>query len=160
MNQGTLPLESQKYRQLITMLRLLIVVLSFYISMVHCMEIKWTSTKNDDEAANAPRSQKYWDEHNIKRPDYAKTDAEVWAERRGGKSRSPLPAALFIMAGVGVGYVYYKDKPQELQQLKDQVEHTVIQPLKSWFAATTAPKPNDAAEIRNARLSRFEVKQD
>lgn len=141
------------------MLRLLLIMLSLYVSMVHAMDIKWTSTQKDDEAAKAPKSQKYWDEHNIKRPDYAKTDAEVRAERGGGRG-SPLPAALFIMAGIGVGYVYYKDKPQELQQLKDQVEHTVIQPLKSWFAAATAPKPKDPADIRNARLSRFEVKQD
>jgi hypothetical protein len=144
------------------MLRLLLLILlSLYsTSMVHGTDIKWTSTQNDDAAANAPKSQKYWDENNIKRPDYAKTDAEVWAERGGRRGRSPLPAALFIMAGIGVGYVYYKDKPQELQQLKDQVEHTVIQPLRSWFATATAPKPRDAAEIRNARLSRFEAKQD
>jgi hypothetical protein len=159
---------SQKYRYyiyliiVIIMLRLLLLIfLSLYTSssFVQSTSIKWTSTQKDDEAANAPKSQKYWDENNIKRPDYAKTDAEVWAERGGRRGRSPLPVALFIMAGIGVGYVYYKDKPQELQQLKDQVEHSVIEPLKAWFATATA-QPKDAGEIRNARLSRFDVKQD
>ena len=38
---------------------------------------------SDHEAAhNAPRSQKYWDEHGIERPDYAMTDAELIAKRR------------------------------------------------------------------------------
>mmetsp|Transcript_1996 Transcript_1996/g.4935 ORF Transcript_1996/g.4935 Transcript_1996/m.4935 type:complete len:201 (+) Transcript_1996:136-738(+) len=57
-------------------------------SMLHetasATDIKWTSSSDpNDEAANAPKSQRYWDENNIKRPDYAKTDAEVAAERMG-----------------------------------------------------------------------------
>lgn len=48
-------------------------------------QIKFTSNENiqekHKEAHYAPRSQKYWDEHNIERPDYAKTDAEIMAER-------------------------------------------------------------------------------
>ncbi|KAL7459958.1 hypothetical protein ACHAWC_011842 [Mediolabrus comicus] len=47
--------------------------------------VQWTSNENVKEehkdAHYAPRSQKYWDEHNIERPDYAKTDAEIAAER-------------------------------------------------------------------------------
>jgi hypothetical protein len=39
------------------------------------------------DAHNAPRSQRYWDEHGIKRPDYAKTDAEIAAEGRGRGGR-------------------------------------------------------------------------
>ena len=43
-----------------------------------------------------PRSQKYWDENNIERPDYAKTDAELLKERmmKGGAGAG---------AGVGAG---------------------------------------------------------
>ena len=48
-------------------------------------KVHWTPNENvkeeHKEAHNAPRSQKYWDENNIKRPDYAKTDAEIMAER-------------------------------------------------------------------------------
>ena len=34
------------------------------------------------DAKTAPRSQRYWDEHGVVRPDYAKTDDELRAERR------------------------------------------------------------------------------
>mmetsp|Transcript_20796 Transcript_20796/g.46419 ORF Transcript_20796/g.46419 Transcript_20796/m.46419 type:complete len:243 (+) Transcript_20796:188-916(+) len=60
------------------------------VAAVAATSIKWTpgassvnSNPNDDKpnAATAPRSQKYWDEHNIERPDYAKTDGEIASER-------------------------------------------------------------------------------
>jgi hypothetical protein len=38
----------------------------------------------DVTAQTAPKSQKYWDDHGIKRPDYAKTDAEIAHEQSGG----------------------------------------------------------------------------
>jgi len=48
--------------------------------------VKWTPNTNvrdEDRAAHeAPRSQRYWDKHDIQRPEYAKTDAEVARERR------------------------------------------------------------------------------
>jgi hypothetical protein len=50
-------------------------------------QIKWTAASNtaasekNDPARTAPKSQRYWDEHQIPRPDYAKTDAEIAAER-------------------------------------------------------------------------------
>lgn len=59
----------------------------FYFSICSASgaSVKWTSNENVKEehkdAHYAPRSQKYWDEHNIERPDYAKTDAEIAAER-------------------------------------------------------------------------------
>mmetsp|Transcript_4569 Transcript_4569/g.8811 ORF Transcript_4569/g.8811 Transcript_4569/m.8811 type:complete len:164 (+) Transcript_4569:38-529(+) len=45
--------------------------------------VKWTGNQdpNAPEAARVPRSQKYWDENSIERPDYAKTDAEILLER-------------------------------------------------------------------------------
>jgi hypothetical protein len=45
--------------------------------------VKWVGNQdpNAPEASRVPRSQKYWDEHKIERPDYAKTDAEVFQER-------------------------------------------------------------------------------
>ncbi|KAL3815705.1 hypothetical protein ACHAXA_004885 [Cyclostephanos tholiformis] len=55
---------------------------------VEATKVAWRGNENilpeHEDAHNAPRSQRYWDEHGIKRPDYAKTDAEIAAERRGG----------------------------------------------------------------------------
>lgn len=48
--------------------------------------VKWTANQDPNAplAAKVPRSQKYWDDNNIERPDYAKTDAEIAAERKKG----------------------------------------------------------------------------
>jgi hypothetical protein len=47
--------------------------------------IRWTSGDNTGKHASAPRSQKYWNDHNLNKnkPDYAKTDEEVFFERWG-----------------------------------------------------------------------------
>lgn len=54
--------------------------------MVVATQVNWSGNQYVDPkhraAHDAPRSQKYWDEHNVERPDYAKTDAEIAAERR------------------------------------------------------------------------------
>jgi hypothetical protein len=52
------------------------------VALVIGTEVKWTGNPDGPEAARVPRSQKYWDENNIERPDYAKTDAEIRQERR------------------------------------------------------------------------------
>jgi len=56
--------------------------------------ISWHAAQDPDpstaadptDAKTAPRSQRYWDEHGVVRPDYAKTDEELWAERRAAQS--------------------------------------------------------------------------
>ena len=58
-----------------------ILAVVFCVSNVSATSIKWTGNSDKSEAATAPRSQRYWDEHNIERPDYAKTDAEVRSEQ-------------------------------------------------------------------------------
>jgi hypothetical protein len=67
--------------------------------------VKWTGAQYDpkDRAATAPRSQKYWDKHKIKRPDYAKTDAEVRAER-GESSIDSNKRIWMVLAACGMGY--------------------------------------------------------
>ena len=59
---------------------------SYCLKWVDATQVNWSGNQNVDPthraAHDAPRSQKYWDEHNIERPDYAKTDAEVAAEKR------------------------------------------------------------------------------
>ncbi len=77
--------------------KLLLSILCFQSIILHnnsltqaTTQVKWTGNNdpNAPDAATAPRSQKYWDENNIERPDYAKTDAEIAAEKRSGKSSS------------------------------------------------------------------------
>ena len=69
---------------------------------VSAQQIKFTSNENiqekHKEAHYAPRSQKYWDENNIERPDYAKTDAEIMAERGERIGSSKLLSIGFISA--------------------------------------------------------------
>lgn len=71
---------------LIVSISVLILIIVVDIEVVNATDIQWKASKahnNDKDAAAkaAPKSQRYWDEHNIQRPDYAKTDAEVAAER-------------------------------------------------------------------------------
>lgn len=67
--------------------------------------VKWTGAQYDpkDRAATAPRSQKYWDKHKIKRPEYAKTDAEVRAER-GESSIGTNTSIWMVIAACCLGY--------------------------------------------------------
>ena len=54
--------------------------------LVEATKVQWQGNDNvsphHEAAHNAPRSQKYWDEHGIERPEYAMTDAEIIAKRR------------------------------------------------------------------------------
>jgi hypothetical protein len=65
--------------------------------------VKWTAASSDptDRAAKAPKSQKYWDEHGIERPDYAKTDAEVAAEQ--GVYPNFFLLVILAMAALAIG---------------------------------------------------------
>ena len=77
--------EMMKKVHLFQVLHLILIIL--YSSFVDCIDIQWIPGENEDSnnevsAATAPRSQRYWDEHNIIRPDYAKTDEEVYMEQQ------------------------------------------------------------------------------
>jgi hypothetical protein len=82
---------------------LLLLLLLLLCPLIESIDIKWTPGQNDpknEEAQTAPKSQKYWDDHGIKRPDYAKTDAEIAHERGGGGSgKWLLLAPLLVAAG-------------------------------------------------------------
>lgn len=82
---------------------------SSHVLVVQATKVSWTGNDNvlpEQKAAHdAPRSQKYWDEHGIKRPDYAKTDAEIAAERRrrgtggiDGKNRQSQHRVIVVIA--------------------------------------------------------------
>ena len=57
--------------------------LSLLLSTTLATNIKFHENPDNKnlDAVRAPRSQKYWDKHNIKRPDYAKSDQEILVER-------------------------------------------------------------------------------
>jgi len=67
------------------------------------INVKWTGNNdpNAPEAAKVPRSQKYWDENNIERPDYAKTDTEIFQEKvmngNGSKEESDGKSILLMI---------------------------------------------------------------
>ena len=63
------------------MYNLILFLLLSLPTLVSSTEIKFTPGDNSGEAASAPRSQREWDRRGITRPDYGKTDAEVWAEK-------------------------------------------------------------------------------
>ena len=67
-------------------------------------EIRWIpgdDPNDNDPAKTAPKSQKYWDEHNIPKPDYAKTDLE-FAEDQGLPPMQWLPHPVITMITVGL----------------------------------------------------------
>eukprot|EP00956_Cyclotella_meneghiniana_P039473 scaffold172462_cov53-Cyclotella_meneghiniana.AAC.2 len=69
-------------KSLLSALPLLIII----ATTASATQVSWSGNNNVDPkhkaAHDAPRSQRYWDENNIERPDYAKTDAEIASERR------------------------------------------------------------------------------
>jgi len=77
--------------------------------IVEATKVQWQGNDNvpphHEAAHNAPRSQKYWDEHGIERPEYAMTDAEIRAKRRqqndsGGGGGSGKGGRLSGLVGV------------------------------------------------------------
>ena len=110
-------------------------------------QIKWKGTSHgDDPAKSAPKSQRYWDEHNIERPDYAKTDAEIAAER--GESL-PIYPAVFIMVLLIVGAIYLLREEATGQRLGGSGTGVMGISLQSQPGL-------DEGRAREARLARFE----
>lgn len=134
------------------MLKKLTILLLVVCCQFHCVQattqVKWTagnSKHKDDPAATAPRSQKYWDENNIKRPDYAKTDYELGVERGGGiansaSSFSPFWILLIVVAAAFVGYQKWQNQAGE----------------RLDGGGSVFKRHLTAEETRNARLARFD----
>jgi hypothetical protein len=74
------------------MMRDVIFSIALMIPSVICTKITWTGNPDAPEASKVPRSQKYWDEHNVQRPDYAKTDSELAQERRMNAAPNGTPS--------------------------------------------------------------------
>jgi hypothetical protein len=140
--------------------------------------VKWTAgDTNGHAAATAPRSQKYWNDHNIERPDYAKTDAEIAMERGGASGGSSLVhtsiVTLMMMMTVCcvLGYRYYFDVwprlPQEMGGHKlGPSSNTDADAAAAgrWFlfggSRTSTTNQYSQEATRQARLSRLERKTD
>lgn len=137
-------------------------------------QVKWTSAMNDVGGANkqhhpaktAPKSQRYWDEHNIPRPDYAKTDAEIAAERRGkwGKQQFVWRAGATIFVSIllvqigAYALVQWRGGVGAGKRLGASSPGTsgsgVVSHLFHHGSST-----NPEEEARKARLARFEQQQ-
>jgi hypothetical protein len=138
--------------------------------------IKWTPADDSNggsggdgkpNAATAPKSQRYWDEHGIERPDYAKTDAEVARERAAKYSgrfksasettiRNVFLAVTMIVAPALVFYVYLV-RTGRIVAFWDKGSFRL-----GGSASSTAPFSTAASreETRNARLARFDKKEE
>ena len=103
MNRQAMICSLKKISLMYTIYLLIVYLLLIIPSTTSATQVKWQPNNNikpENQAAhNAPRSQKYWDENNIKRPDYAKTDAEVAAER--GEGSGGL-LGLFLKTSIGI----------------------------------------------------------
>lgn len=149
---------------------------------VEATNVQWVGNKNvspeHKDAHNAPRSQKYWDENGIERPDYAKSDAELSAERRqknGGKGDGGFGLfGIFLIASgiVVMGAVAYANITGDWDTvLNNPVGSFVADCIKrimefagakghklgSSSTTSTSKVGSDEDAKRLARLARFDV---
>lgn len=138
--------------------QLLLLVVLTTLPVVQATQVKWfgNNNNNKDPAATAPRSQRYWDQHNIQRPDYAKTDAELAAER--GDELSSSTMGLWILVGLVVAGVVGTKVYQDRQASGGGVR---LEGGTSSSSSTLFPKSRNRelsmVEQREARLARFDA---
>ena len=125
---------------------------------VSAQQIKFTSNENiqekHKEAHYAPRSQKYWDEHNIERPDYAKTDAEIIAERGERiRSSSKLLSIGFISAISFLFFLVYAVATGNIGMITDKWNWLLeLIGIKGHRLGTSKERISE----KEARLKRFD----
>lgn len=130
-----------------------IIYLLLHLRAAHGTKIKWTWGHSSSDAARAPRSQRYWDTHGIQRPDYAKTDAEVAAERGDTSSLGGMHCLLLLaLALIGViGSIFYFRNSQTARGAR-------LGSTEGWssFPLHVGGSEEDSREkARKARLERF-----
>ncbi len=123
---------------------LLFVIPYQFLLFADATQVKWTaaSGNSNDPAATAPRSQKYWDTHGIKRPDYAKTDAELAMER--GDSITSFSMMWVLLVVAILAWVMY------------QRYHTRGGDRLDGSGGLFKTRYLSPEEARNARLARFD----
>eukprot|EP00814_Leptocylindrus_danicus_P018013 CAMPEP_0116043494 /NCGR_PEP_ID=MMETSP0321-20121206/26402_1 /TAXON_ID=163516 /ORGANISM="Leptocylindrus danicus var. danicus, Strain B650" /LENGTH=156 /DNA_ID=CAMNT_0003524339 /DNA_START=121 /DNA_END=588 /DNA_ORIENTATION=+ len=126
----------------------------------YATNVKWTPNQDDKfkdtDAANAPRSQKYWDEHNIERPDYALSDDE-YAEKYGKttmkslffKTAGALKWVILIAFAVKLGFPWIQRQYTDLLGFKSASIGGRLGGNKIDVVSTE--------DTRRARLARFEA---
>lgn len=140
--------------------------------LAEATNVQWQENNNvspeNKDAHYAPRSQKYWDEHGIKRPDYAKTDAEVAAESGGSWAGVIVVVSvlsLFLMSGIA----WYGFTTGDWDTILNNPACAYIANCINRFTETTGIRGhrlgtstaaskvgNDEEARRTARLARFE----
>jgi len=131
--------------------------------VVHGQQIKFTKNENiqdkHKDAHYAPRSQKYWDEHNIEHPDYAKTDAEIMAERGERIGTSKLLSFALISAisfSIFLVYAFATDYVKMITNTWNWLLE--VSGIKGHRLGTSTEK--DKISVQEARLKRFENQKD
>lgn len=129
-------------------------IMSRPVMLVRGQTIKFTSNENiqekHKEAHYAPRSQKYWDEHNIERPDYAKTDAEIMAEKRERIGSSKLLSFALISAISFLIFFVYAFATDNIEMITNGI--------RGHRLGTSTEKQRISE--RESRLKRFENPKD
>jgi hypothetical protein len=137
-------------------------------SLAEATNIKWTPGQTDGgAAAAAPKSQKYWDKHNIERPDYAKTDEELRQERGSSKGSSSASwGGMFLFSGImALCYYYFNQNQHKVipghgSRLGHDEAHSQPDSFFSFsFLGTRQEQQSRASseEARLARLARFDA---
>lgn len=131
--------------------------------LVTAQQIKFTSNENiqekHKEAHYAPRSQKYWDENNIERPDYAKTDAEIMAERGERIGTSKLVSLAVISAISFLIFIVYAFATDNLEMITNKWNWLLERIGIRGHRLGTFTKEARMSE-KEARLKRFDNPKD
>eukprot|EP00804_Cyclotella_cryptica_P017904 CCRYP_001271-RA/>CCRYP_001271-RA protein AED:0.39 eAED:0.39 QI:0/-1/0/1/-1/1/1/0/198 len=173
---------------LLPLLLLALVLTPKYLKPVDGTQVKWSSNENvspkDRAAHDAPRSQKYWDEHGIERPDYAKTDEEIAAERRqNGDSKwqtwlgTSLIAVYVVFGILAISTIAYAVITGDWGVIKNNqvtafLDRFITQVMESGgmkgqklgssaeTTQTTTGGVSEEEKLRIARLARFDNPRD
>jgi hypothetical protein len=155
-------------------------MLAAMAELVSALDITWHTNPEDeiegkkDPAKTAPKSQRYWDEHGIVKPDYAYTDDEIrQRQKQQDQGTSSLPIAPTVMVAVGscfvLGmaaglYVLHVARSHNTHRLGGQEEAGGL-PLVSVFMSWLRTALDDQGENqetteekeRLARVARFDA---
>mmetsp|Transcript_681 Transcript_681/g.1100 ORF Transcript_681/g.1100 Transcript_681/m.1100 type:complete len:167 (-) Transcript_681:470-970(-) len=133
------------------------------IAIIQATNVKWTpNTETNTEAAHtAPRSQKYWDENNIKRPEYGYTDAEIAA--RQGKTTTTFASFGWVVV-VLVLCCYFVHQfmnnndgaSHRLGTNGEDGDNKLLLFLNRFKGESKEVEEARVEEARKARLARFE----
>jgi hypothetical protein len=144
---------------------------SSFVRSVDATKIQWIPAKesntNNIDAAAAPKSQRYWDEHKILRPDYAKTDEELAAEGRIVKTTTTTTTTwIWILlwtlglAGV-IRFLLLRTTKNTFTMDSSSLGHRLVDspPIYSPHRLLPNRTTVNIEQCRAARLARFQENQ-